>query len=600
MWHSSQAKKLFQNLPQSPVSFLIFASISGALIQWLVSKVKAYKPPVSILWFLFGMIICVVEVLVVPAVSDAHNVPHVEINPEHPLGLLGIGIAEAARVHSSVLYYVVLPILLYDATQQISWHHFRKGIRVGLLLAIAGVMFQVLVIGLLMQYSFTRASSKMRSFVGDAEVSVEADHFSTESLLGEYADPPFGADLTISVDPHTSGLMDQNKRLLGLLWKGPHVHHTSILKPTKTNTPAPAPSMSFSMMTAAAVASTDPIAVISILEEVEAPAKFGSLFDSEALINDGSSIFLFTFFKSLTRGNTQTVRESIGRFATLLLVGPLFGLITSSLMYRWLKHYRWFPYDKTLAVVFGSYFVFFVAEIYLETSGPLTIVVYGLYFKAYAKAAFEAEAVDIHYHFVRGCATAATSVVFIMSGIASARMMWDAFTSQANLALPDALPELVPEGAKDFTGGRGQPSSELWQVPVFYLYLNAARFLMIGCFYPLLRRWLGDFTWKEYILLSWGGLRGAVCLILALLIEQDEHIDRNLSASAALYIASSAFFVLLVNGITFEFLYKLLKPYKANPFKQVYLKKVMKLVRSSSNISEAMLNARSTESTSRR
>eukprot|EP01054_Gregarina_sp_Poly1_P005129 Gregarina_sp_Poly_1__5128@NODE_2714_length_1792_cov_326_837681_g58_i2_p2_GENE_NODE_2714_length_1792_cov_326_837681_g58_i2NODE_2714_length_1792_cov_326_837681_g58_i2_p2_ORF_typecomplete_len188_score27_10Na_H_Exchanger/PF00999_21/7_9e12UPF0060/PF02694_15/0_0046NrfD_2/PF14589_6/0_05PrgI/PF12666_7/0_11_NODE_2714_length_1792_cov_326_837681_g58_i2339902 len=187
-----------------------------------------------------------------------------------------------------------------------------------------------------------------------------------------------------------------------------------------------------------------------------------------------------------------------------------------------------------------------------------------------------------------------------MSGIASARMMWDAFTSQANLALPDALPELVPEGAKDFTGGRGQPSSELWQVPVFYLYLNAARFLMIGCFYPLLRRWLGDFTWKEYILLSWGGLRGAVCLILALLIEQDEHIDRNLSASAALYIASSAFFVLLVNGITFEFLYKLLKPYKANPFKQVYLKKVMKLVRSSSNISEAMLNARSTESTSRR
>lgn len=92
------------------------------------------------------------------------------------------------------------------------------------------------------------------------------------------------------------------------------------------------------------------------------------------------------------------------------------------------------------------------------------------------------------------------------------------------------------------------------------------------------RRFLGGFTWKEYLLLSWGGLRGAVCLILALLIEQDDHIDKDLSASAALYIASSAFLILFFNGITFEWLYKLLHPYKSNVFRQIYLKKVMRLI----------------------
>eukprot|EP01054_Gregarina_sp_Poly1_P001891 Gregarina_sp_Poly_1__1890@NODE_1492_length_4004_cov_60_929388_g988_i0_p1_GENE_NODE_1492_length_4004_cov_60_929388_g988_i0NODE_1492_length_4004_cov_60_929388_g988_i0_p1_ORF_typecomplete_len756_score113_08Na_H_Exchanger/PF00999_21/2_4e08NrfD_2/PF14589_6/0_18_NODE_1492_length_4004_cov_60_929388_g988_i03332600 len=105
-----------------------------------------------------------------------------------------------------------------------------------------------------------------------------------------------------------------------------------------------------------------------------------------------------------------------------------------------------------------------------------------------------------------------------------------------------------------------------------------ARFLMVGIFYPIIRRSLGEFTWKEYLLLAWGGLRGAVCLILAFLIEQDDKINADLTASAALYIASSAFLVLFVNGITFEFLYKMLIPYAPNPFRKVYLDKVTRLV----------------------
>lgn len=34
---------------------------AGAVIQWVVSLMRAYKPPVSILWFVFGMVICIVS-----------------------------------------------------------------------------------------------------------------------------------------------------------------------------------------------------------------------------------------------------------------------------------------------------------------------------------------------------------------------------------------------------------------------------------------------------------------------------------------------------------------------------------------------------------
>lgn len=233
-----------------------------------------------------------------------------------------------------------------------------------------------------------------------------------------------------------------------------------------------------------------------------------------------------------------------------------------------------------------GYFVFIGSEMYFGSSGPLGIVAYGLYFKAYAKAAFEAETMEVHQTISKGLSLAAECTVFVISGVASVRMIFDAITDRNNLEIPPDLVEIEQAGLGMRPLGGPTPASEgngvridqLWRVPVFYLFMVFARFFMIGLFYPLIRRILGGFTWKEYILLAWGGLRGAVCLILALLIEQDPNISTTLTHTAALYIASAAFLVLFFNGITFEFLYKILKPYKPNPFRTIYLTKVLKYV----------------------
>lgn len=522
--------------------FFLFAAICAAVIQWLLSKIPVYKPPVSILWFLFGMLICVIEIYAVPNKDE-----HIDLALSHPFGLLGYGIAEAARVRHVVLFFLMLPMLLYDATQQISWHHFKKSLRVGILLAVLGVIIQVFVIGALMTVTLTRPG----------EVS--------ETTTTNFMAFPWARHNHIRA--HTMATEEGSFNTMGVVESNP--------------------SWPFSLMVASAVASTDPIAVLSILEEMDAPSKFGSIFDCESLINDGSSIFLFDFFKALTRGEANNWGEATRQFFRLLFVGPLFGYVVACLVFRWLKTYTWYPYDAALSLVFMAYLVFFVAELYLESSGPLSVVVFGLYFKAYSKATFDAETVIVHKHFTKGCATACTSVVFVVTGLASMRMMWDAFSDSSTLQLPENPPEINLESADPpfplrmlsrASLGTGGVAVEVWRVPVFYCYMILARFLMVGVFYPIIRRSLGEFSWKEYVLLAWGGLRGAVCLILAVLIEQDDKINADLTASAALYIASSAFLVLFINGITFEFLYKMLVPYAPNPFRYVYLDKVTRLV----------------------
>lgn len=148
-------------------------------------------------------------------------------------------------------------------------------------------------------------------------------------------------------------------------------------------------------------------------------------------------------------------------------------------------------------------------------------------------------------------------------------------------------------------------------IPVFYIFVQFARFTMFAVASPVLRRWvewivyasiyielfcfslLSQYTWKEYVLLAFAGLRGGVCLLTAMQIEQDGGMaveeariaSKNLIICSvhrfllALYIASCTFLILLINGTGFKPLYKYLQPYQPNPFRSVYLSRVMMLVR---------------------
>jgi len=54
--------------------------------------------------------------------------------------------------------------------------------------------------------------------------------------------------------------------------------------------------------------------------------------------------------------------------------------------------------------------------------------------------------------------------------------------------------------------------------------------------------------------LIWGGLRGAVCLTLALMVGMDSTLDRRLTDLTVFFAAGIVTFTLLVNGTTYRFL----------------------------------------------
>ena len=74
--------------------------------------------------------------------------------------------------------------------------------------------------------------------------------------------------------------------------------------------------------------------------------------------------------------------------------------------------------------------------------------------------------------------------------------------------------------------------------------------LAVLCYSPLLKRTGYGLTWEEGCVLVWGGLRGAVGLALALIVEQDNTIDRLTRDRILFHVAGIAGLTLLINGTT--------------------------------------------------
>ncbi|PFH37939.1 hypothetical protein BESB_002800 [Besnoitia besnoiti] len=495
----SASERAEPNPIASTLAFFCFLFFSAVFLQWLISKIPSYPPPVSIVWFVFGMVaygIASAPALLPPqeepsataggagASGDPAGLPAGSTGigdvPMKGHNLLQTGILEMRVIDSNVVYFVLVPILLYEATQSINWHKFKRFLAGGLLLAVLGVAVQVGVLGLMFYYTY------MKEYVKSAEET------------------------------------DQNP-------------------------------LTAAFLLASTLSSTDPVAVLSVLNAVNASDKLCTMFDGESLINDGSAVLLFQFFFYLLQGVSETPLSTFIMFMKLLFAGPALGCFLGFAVYLWLNCFRRYPMTQCLAVITVCYIAYFVAEVAFSLSGPLTAVCYGLFIKSYGHIALDREAQLKHHTLVEGLGLMANCAIFIISGIVTYGMMSSVFSRS--------------------DGG-------LYWVHLLltYIYLNLARIFMIVLFSPFLRRTGYGLTWKEAVLLIWGGLRGGIVLALGLRIERDGNLEGELTKALSFFISGSVFLILLIHGMTFELLYRWLNPYPPKPFRRVYLEAVMKMI----------------------
>ena len=236
----------------------------------------------------------------------------------------------------------------------------------------------------------------------------------------------------------------------------------------------------------AAVAATDPVAVVALFKKLGVPQRLRVLMESESLLNDGTAIVIFTIAWAFIHGDLSTPEEAVIEFFRVVGLGLLVGVIVGFLTAVAMQNLDDVMIVITLTTV-AAYGSFLIAE-RLGVSGVMSTVAAGLVVgqRGFTNTLFPSIRLTTE-SFWEYIAFAMNSLIFLLMGLAiDLQMLW-----------------------------------RLWPfVLLAYFSMLVARFIVVtgtwGLFYPTRLRF--PFRWT--VILGWGGLRGALSMVLALSLPE--------------------------------------------------------------------------------
>jgi CPA1 family monovalent cation:H+ antiporter len=233
---------------------------------------------------------------------------------------------------------------------------------------------------------------------------------------------------------------------------------------------------------AALISATDPIAVVAILRSLGAPARLSVLMEGESLLNDGTAIVFFTLTLALVTGNHVTASGLALEFVKVVGIGLVVGAVVGLLISQVIRQVDDPMIEITLTTI-AAYGSFVVAEQF-HASGVIATVTAGLLCGNYgARVGMSPSTRVAAETFWEYVAFALNSIVFLLIG----------FEIHLDVLIHS------------------------WQaVLIAYLAVTAGRGAVI-----LGVSWLLRFT-RERVprswaaVLTWGGLRGGLSMVLVL------------------------------------------------------------------------------------
>ena len=303
------------------------------------------------------------------------------------------------------------------------------------------------------------------------------------------------------------------------------------------------------LLMASILCATDPVAVVAALKELGAPATLSTLIEGESLLNDGSAFVLFLVFKDLAGGKEFEFFPVLGQFLQLVLGGIAFGVLMSVLVFFWLKIIYNHPLIEIPVILMGVYATFYVAEDLLHVSGVLATVMFGFMMSNRFKYTLSPAVMEMNEAVWTQLAHVSESIIFIMGGV----IVHDKIINS------------------DISGDYRH---WLWLI-LLYILLNVVRASMVTILQPLLVRLGYGFSFKQGAVLTYGGLRGAVSLILGLIVEADPLVDPDVRALINFHVAGIVFGTLFINGWTTPFIYNWLRLYPPDRFQRAILRKTI-------------------------
>lgn len=262
----------------------------------------------------------------------------------------------------------------------------------------------------------------------------------------------------------------------------------------------------------ALISATDPIAVIAIFKNLGVPQRLAVLLEGESLLNDGTAIVFFTVSLALVTGTVVTPGGLAVDFIKIAGIGALIGTGVGLAVSQVIKQVDDPMIEITLTTI-AAYSSFLAAE-HFHYSGVIATVSAGMLCGNYgARVGMSPStriAVESFWEYV---AFALNSIVFLLIGL---EVHYQALLSS-------------------------------WQaVLVAYLVVTGGRALVIFGASSLLRTTRERIPWVWSAVLTWGGLRGGLSMVLVLSLPKDfPHRELLVSMTFGVVILS-----ILVHGLT--------------------------------------------------
>ncbi|XP_052219031.1 sodium/hydrogen exchanger 3-like [Dreissena polymorpha] len=291
----------------------------------------------------------------------------------------------------------------------------------------------------------------------------------------------------------------------------------------------------------ALIVAVDPVAVLAVFQEVGVNNTLYFLVFGESLLNDGVTVVMYNVMQVFNGFDTITVGQcflGVAKFCIVCsvatLIGIVFGLIASFLTK--------FTHSVKVVepmIVFGFAYISYLISEMFQFSGIVSIIACGVVLVHYAFHNVTKKSKKAITFISKVMANACEIIIFMFIGLVT--------VNQTHVWKSEFI---------------------LWTIILCIVY----RFVVTYFLSMLVNRYASTrvrkISYMEMFMISYGGLRGAICFSLAAMIDETAIPAKNLFVTTTLFVI---FFTVFVQGASIKWLTKKLRIALAESNKEMSL-----------------------------
>ncbi|KFP78619.1 Sodium/hydrogen exchanger 3, partial [Acanthisitta chloris] len=274
------------------------------------------------------------------------------------------------------------------------------------------------------------------------------------------------------------------------------------------------------------IAAVDPVAVLAVFEEVHVNEVLFIIVFGESLLNDAVTVVLYNVFDTFVAIGPENVTgieclKGIVSFFVVSLGGTLVGILFEKTVSRFTKHVRIIEPGFVFII---SYLSYLTAEM-LSLSAILAITFCGICCQKYVKANISEQSSTTVRYTMKMLASGAETIIFMFLGISAV-------------------------------------DPDIWRWNTAFVLLTLVFISVYRVIGVVLQTWILNryrtvqLEIIDQVVMSYGGLRGAVAFALVALLDEKKVGDKDLFVSTTIIVV---FFTVIFQGLTIKPLVQWLK-----------------------------------------